>query len=61
MANEQGKPVAELIRAEIARHQRSVMVAASGMGQVLYLLDRYLVETEKRLARLERAEGKGNG
>lgn len=47
------RPAAVLVREEIRKARRSVMVAASGQGHLLDLLDRYVVETETRLARLE--------
>jgi hypothetical protein len=48
------------IRQEIAKHRRSMMVAASGLAPVLEMLDAYIVSTEARLAALEeRNHGKG--
>ena len=56
ITEEKGRvPPAAAIRAEIARHRRSVMVAASGLGPVLDMLDSYIVATEFRLTKLEAA------
>lgn len=41
------------IRQEIAKHRKSVMVAAAGLGPLLEVLDAYLVTVESRLATLE--------
>ena len=46
-------PPAAALRAEIAKHRRSVMVAASGLAPVLEILDAYVVQTEARIAALE--------
>lgn len=43
------------LRAEIAKHRRSMMVAASGMGPVLEILDAYVASTESRFEALESA------
>lgn len=40
------------LRAEIAKHRRSMMVAASGMGPVLEILDAYVAATEDQLCML---------
>lgn len=52
MADE-SKPVAVQLREEIRKAGRSVLLASTGFGHLLPLLDRYVVETELRLARLE--------
>ena len=46
-------PPATALRQEIEKHRRSVMVAASGMGPVLDMLDAYIVTTEARIEKLE--------
>jgi hypothetical protein len=45
-------PPAVALRQEIAKHRRSMMVAASGMGPVLEILDAYIVSTEGQLREL---------
>ena len=46
------------IRQEIEKQRRSLMVAASGLGPVLDLLDAYVASTEARMSALE---GECNG
>jgi hypothetical protein len=53
MASDNKQPAAAAIRAEIARHRKSVMVLASGAGPLLDLLERFVSEVDARIARLE--------
>jgi hypothetical protein len=49
------------IQQEIAKHRRSMMVAASGMGPLLDILDAYITRTEARLALIETIANLGVG
>ncbi len=50
-------PPAVALRQEIAKHRRSVMVAASGMGPVLEILDAYIGEQDAHRAQVAAALG----